>query len=420
MTISESLRTTGTAEVIVRLRPSRGRAPSSLPASLEKHFLPGMPRDAALLELLHTRPVPFSRGPESPPTTAAHIEASGPAAPVRFYPHLGLALGAIDRPGLVALRNEAAVEEIEAAPQLRLIHPVATTVIPDEGGPAWGLQALGVDKLHAQGLSGKGILVAHLDTGVDASHPALDCAVAEFAEFDAFGNHVGGARARDSHTHGTHTAGTISGRTIKGAKVGVAPGARLASAMVIEGGNVIARVLSGMNWAVGQRARVLSMSLGVIGTGGGLRVVTRILRASGMLPVIAIGNEGPLSSRYPGNYPEALSVGACDADERVADFSSSQRFRRRVDPIVPDLVGPGVHVVSCTPKGGYVAMSGTSMAAPHIAGLASLLMEAHPKKSIDEVEAAIFASARRLGDMTPQRANRGLPDGQRALEALAS
>ena len=96
-----------------------------------------------------------------------------------------------------------------------------------------------------------------------------------------------------------------------------------------------------------------------------------MLRARGILPVFAVGNEGPGTSRSPGNYSEALSVGASDEDDLVADFSSSQQFRRPGDPRVPDIVAPGVGVISTVPGGGFAEKDGSSMATPHIAGLAA-------------------------------------------------
>jgi subtilisin family serine protease len=160
------------------------------------------------------------------------------------------------------------------------------------------------------------------------------------------------------------------------------------------------------------------MSLGLRGWWDDFVVLTRILRQRGVLPVFAVGNEGPGTSRSPGNYPEALSVGAHDEDWKMADFSSSQRFRRATDPLVPDLVAPGVGVVSAMPGGGWQIMDGTSMATPHVAGLAALLMEAAPGRSIDVVESAIFRSCTRRG-MSVERCNRGVPDGLRALKILA-
>ena len=160
------------------------------------------------------------------------------------------------------------------------------------------------------------------------------------------------------------------------------------------------------------------MSLGLPGFHPDFLPVTQILRARGILPVFAVGNEGAGTSRSPGNYAEALSVGAGDDQDAVADFSSSQTFLRPDDPNVPDLIGPGVDVISSMPGGGFGKMSGSSMATPHIAGLAALLFQAKPEATADEVEAAIYASCKLPPTMTADRANRGVPNGPRALAAL--
>jgi len=187
--------------------------------------------------------------------------------------------------------------------------------------------------------------------------------------------------------------------------------------MVIEGGDAVARILGGMDWAVGLGVRVLSMSLGIRGLVADFLDIVDVLRDNGVLPVIAVGNEGPGTSRSPGNYPKALSVGAIDSTGNVADFSSSQRFKRRFQPLAPDLVAPGVDVVSARPGGGWRTLSGSSMATPHVAGLAALLLEARPALTVAKLERAIFASAHR-GTLDVERVNRGPVDGLRALTAL--
>jgi subtilisin family serine protease len=102
----------------------------------------------------------------------------------------------------------------------------------------------------------------------------------------------------------------------------------------------------------------------------------------------------------------------------VADFSSSQTFNRPDDPLVPDLVAPGVGVISCGPNGSYVSMDGTSMATPHLAGLAALLLQAKPGVTANEIEAAIFASCSLPSSMLKERGNRGVPDAVVAFEKL--
>jgi len=338
--------------------------------------------------------------------------------PVLHFPNLGVMLGNVTREGLAGLRADERVDKVVATQEPSLIKPVEVAAAKLTTKTTWGIEFLKVPKLWKQGLSGKGIRVGHLDTGVDGKHPALQKAIASFAEFDSFGVQVTPVpKPHDTGEHGTHTAATIAARVVKNQSVGVAPQAELASAIVIEGGSVVARILGGMDWALTQNVRVLSMSLGLRGLLDFFLVVTQVIRARNILPVFAVGNEGPGTSRSPGNYVEPLSVGANDSKGAVAFFSSSQRFIRANDPLVPDLVGPGVDIISARPGGGFQSMSGTSMATPHIAGLAALLFEAKPNATASDVENAIFNSCT-VGSIPPERANRGFPDAVRAFTTL--
>jgi subtilisin family serine protease len=428
--ISQDLKTRGVAQVIVFLGDSAKRPAAAAKAgtafkaqaggslgSLVRHFQGSeLSQASQILESARTRPLSASarRGKRS----ASSIKAQQPG--VLYYPNLGILYGTTTREGLGKLRASAGVSKVVGAPTLRLIRPKRKKTVKLSASLSWGLRALRVEKLWAKELDGSGVLVGHLDTGADGKHPALKGAIKHFAEFDDLGRLVSPApKAYDTEDHGTHTAATIAGRAVGGKHVGVAPGALLASAIVIEGGDVVARVLGGMDWSVGQGVRILSMSLGFPGYWDDFLELTRLLRERGILPVFAVGNEGPGQSRSPGNYAETLSVGAHDRDNEVAYFSSSQRFERKRDPIVPDLVAPGVAVPSAKPGGGYQEMDGSSMATPHVAGLAALLMQAHPDRNVGEIETAIFDSCVLPPEMQPERANRGMPDAVRALEALA-
>jgi subtilisin len=358
---------------------------------------------------------------------AQSMGAALPLAGVRYYPNLGIVLGTVNREGLVGLRTDKGrVKDVVAAPYFRPIRPVRVAASkPPADDVTWGIRALKVPELWEAGFRGDGVLIAHLDTGVDATHPALKSAIAHFTEFDRLGREVSPTPlAHDTDTltpgHGTHTAATIAGRAVRGKAIGVAPGATLASAIVIEGGDVIARILGGMDWAVGKKVRVLSMSLGLTGWDDSFQKLTQLLRSRGILPVFAIGNEGPGTSRSPGNYPEALSVGASDSDDQVAEFSSSESFAGAKNPRnVPALVGPGVDIISAKyPDGGYQSMDGTSMATPHIAGLAALLIQACPTATVGQIEEAIYTSCRSLPDVPSVRQGFGLPDGPKALQTL--
>jgi subtilisin family serine protease len=390
-------------------------------AGLENHFqtselsqtsalaMAGIAAAASLGEA-HALAVRSIRNPPPPPQ---------PPPPVQFYPNLGIMLGTVTRAGLNSLREDERVDSVTGTPQFSLIKPTLVADAALSKKVTWGIEALGVPRLWKEGLSGKGVRVAHLDTGADGKHLSLKKAIAAFAEFDFMGQRVNPDPApHDTDQHGTHTAATIAGRAVGGQHVGVAPGAELASAIVIEGGMVISRILGGMDWAISEGARVLSMSLGIRGFIEDFIPITQILRARNVLPIIAVGNEGPGQSRSPGNYPESLSIGAVDEKLVVAPFSSSQRFLRKKEPLVPDLVAPGVNVISAKPAGGFQLMSGSSMATPHIAGLAALLFEAAPGATIDAVEQAIFNSCKRGPGMSLDRSNRGFPDAVEALAAL--
>ena len=409
--IQQQISSVGVAEVIVVMKQSEGAAAALQPdvSDLLGRFTHSpLSQEAALARAGQAVPVGSgAAGLSSDAHHAAHV-----------YPNLGVILGTVDAAGLKALREDARIATVGGAPQFSLIRPNFARPARLSADVTWGIAALHVQELWDQGLTGSGIRVAHLDTGVDADHPALKGAIVAFAEFDLLGQLRAGAPLADSGNHGTHTAATIAGRPVSGRYVGVAPGAELASAMVIEGGSIAARVIGGLEWAVVQGAKVLSMSLGIRGYWEGFRPIIQILRAKGMLPVIAVGNEGPGTSRSPGNYPESLSVGACDEEGCVAYFSSSQAFPNPLNRTVPDLVAPGVDVVSASRGGGYQALSGTSMATPHVAGLAALLMEAKPSASIVEVEQALLGSTARHCHQDPERGGGGVPDARMAFELL--
>jgi subtilisin len=396
MSVATTLKAFGVAQVLVTLKgvspgdtAALGEARADV-SSIGKHFRQSANSRSGALAV--------ATGQRRPPSA------------YKVYGNLGLVLGTVDEAGYKALREHPAVRAVTEAPELSLIRPTEAVAAAATKGPSWGIARLKVDKLWAKGLTGEGVLVGHLDTGVDGKHPALRGAVAKFAEFDELGERVPGATAHDTDEHGTHTAGTIAGRTVKGSQFGVAPGAKLASAIVIEGGNVIARILAGMDWIVGEGARILSMSLGLRGYREDFVPLMQALRNRGVLPVIAVGNEGPGTSRSPGNYDVVLSVGAGDDKDHVPDFSSSQRFARTADPFVPDLVAPGVAVLSSLPGGKFGKLSGSSMATPHVAGLAAILWQAKPGASVDEIEAAILGSCKLPSTMKQARANRGVPD----------
>lgn len=424
-------RATGVAQVMVMLKAGNGLAAAAggMPHDVESHFTLTETSRNRRLQHAFGGGLAAGRAPKVVAKTG-FLPAAAEPPKVLHYPRLGVALGTVQEDGLSQLQRHPMVAEVVAVPEIRLIKPIRRAPVQDELATAarpraatqkaelaWGLKALGVDKVWAQGFTGKGVKVGHLDTGVDGAHKAFaGKAIAAFELFDAYGQRTEPRRAIDTDDHGTHTAATIVGRPVGARHFGVAPEAELYSAAVIEGGNALARVLGGMEWALEQKVRILSMSLGFHGWWDDFKGIVTTLDKQGVLCVFAIGNEGPGESRSPGNYPGALSVGAMDIKRRVAPFSSSQLF---VDGrVAPLIVAPGVDILSARPGHRFQVMDGTSMATPHVAGIAALLAHAAPTATNDELCEAIVASCAPLAQGKGDRFVHGVPNAALALKHL--
>lgn len=256
----------------------------------------------------------------------------------------------------------------------------------------------GATTAHRAGLDGSGVKVAVLDTGVDAGHPDLAGRVAGSETF------VSTPATSDRTGHGTHTASTVAGTgaASDGTYAGMAPKADLLIGKVLDddGSGSISGIVNGMEWAVDQGARVVSMSLGSDGdtacAGPGVDAVERL--SDKALFVIAAGNaslHGTVST--PGCAPSALTVGAVDRKNATASFSSRGPS---VDGVSakPDIASQGVGVVAANSGGrgdqAYQQMSGTSMATPHVAGGAALLLQQHPELTPAGLKALLTSSAK--------------------------
>ncbi|MEU6378876.1 S8 family serine peptidase [Streptomyces sp. NPDC046909] len=281
------------------------------------------------------------------------------------------------------------------------------------------------------GFDGTGVKVAVLDTGVDETHP--DLADQEIAER----NFSDSPDSVDRNGHGTHVASTIAGTGAKseGKYKGVAPGARILAGKVLDdaGRGWDSDIIAGMEWAVAEGADVVNMSMGGTDTMGIdplEETVNRLSATSDTLFVIAAGNEGYAGESTvgsPGSAASALTVGAVDNDDKLADFSS--RGPRVGDGgLKPDLTAPGVDIVAAAstasnmeewypdPAGtaGYAELSGTSMATPHVAGAAALLAQQHPEWTGERIKAALTGSAK-PGPYSAYQQGTGRTDVARAI-----
>ena len=306
------------------------------------------------------------------------------------------------------------------------------------GDATYGLDNLNVPEVwNEYDTRGEGVRVAVLDTGVAPQHPDIELTATEgWAEWNDRGERIDtDPRDYSPVGHGTHVSGTVSGGDASGTHIGVAPETELMHGAVLNQCNDRcfgsgAQILSGMEWAVSNDADVLSMSLGGSGyIGAYIQAINNAERA-GTVVIAASGNRGPGTSDSPANVYDTVAVGATDRYNTVADFSSGERIVTdetwRSPPaewpkeyVVPDVVAPGVNVQSATPDGGYQYLSGTSMATPHIAGIA-VLMESGTEEDLTpaEIKDGLTASTVNINE-SQVRSGNGLATADNAVAAVA-
>ncbi|MFB7593811.1 S8 family serine peptidase [Streptomyces sp. NPDC056160] len=266
---------------------------------------------------------------------------------------------------------------------------------------AQSTRQIGADRAWAAGYTGKGTKVAVLDTGADAEHPDL------LGRISAAENFTDSSTTDDHQGHGTHTISTVggSGAASDGKEKGVAPGTDLLNGKVLNdsGSGAESWIIAGMQWAVDQKADVVSMSLGspepTDCTDPMSVAAEKLAQSKDTLFVVAAGNSGPALNTVssPGCAPGVLTVGAVDHDDSTAPFSSR-------GPVIgahtlkPEIAAPGVDISAAAAGGrgiyAYRSMSGTSMATPHVAGAAALVKQRHPDWTAQQVKAALVSSAK--------------------------
>ena len=304
-------------------------------------------------------------------------------------------------------------------------------------GLTWGLEQLEVKELWDT-TKGRDINVAVLDTGVYGDHPALTGRVQEFTVIDPLGRRISAQPTFDGGDHGTHVCGTIAGgRTNDGIAIGMAPEANLLVGAVLVGEFNLITLLEGLTWSLENGADVINLSLGFDYYEPLFAEVFTEIIEFGALPVVAIGNEYHGNTSSPGSAYNALAVGATELMPRnklqIAHFSSGASFvfpGAEPNALVtkPDLAAPGVDVWSCTPPeerndGTYLYsyMDGTSMATPHVAGAAALLMAADPDAPIEDIAQVLKETAHHPGGNDARPDNRwgyGMIRPREALKAL--
>lgn len=372
----------------------------------------------------------------------SYLEGQRQAGAVSAYQSFWIFNGIAVEGDLETLLAVAARDDVARVVAVRRVPLVRDTRRVPSGSGAqdelpWNIQRIRAPEVWRDlGITGEGVVVASLDTGVQWTHPALrdryrgwDGTVArhDYHWFDPDGilrpDGLGPSRTRepsDPDDHGTHTTGTMVGDGgTPGTRIGVAPGARwiavTANYLEVIGeytDDIILHKafqfllaptnLDGENPRPDLAPDVVNCSWGV---GHGANSVFRqdlaALRAAGIVPVFAAGNpgDGLGSVGSPGALPEALAVGATDAADALAGFSG--RGPSFWGEVKPELAAPGVDIFSTVPGGYEGGWSGTSMAAPHVAGVVALVRSASRHLSVDDVEAFLLATAADLGEPGP-------------------
>lgn len=293
-----------------------------------------------------------------------------------------------------AIRLEAHVRHVEKDTESQVVMPIQSSLDRliksyDQYKP-WGIDRVQAPQMWKRGYTGKGVKVAVVDTGIALRHE--DLAVSGGVSYVSYTKSYG-----DDHDHGTHVAGIIGAKNNSTGVVGVAPDAELYAVKVIGNNNsfITSDLIKGIEWAITNEMDIINLSLYTYNyfDDYGLHQVLKAAHSKGLLLVGITGNSGMDNQAntvtYPGKYPEVIAVGSIDESGWVSDFSS---FGTEAE-----VVAPGDWIYSTVKNGSYNYMRGTSMAAPHVAGMLALMKEKYPNYTNVKLRSELKKNVKDLG-----------------------
>ncbi|MEA5599925.1 S8 family peptidase [Nostoc sp. UHCC 0252] len=281
--------------------------------------------------------------------------------------------------------------------------------VADLGGNNWGADLVKAPEVWAQGYTGKGVVVAVVDTGVDYNHEDLKNNIwtntKEIAGngIDDDGNgyiddNYGwnfsekNNNTLDKNGHGTHVSGTIAGENNNSGVTGIAYDSKIMAVKVLNdsGSGSYSSISKGIRYAVDNGANVINLSLGGGSANRTLESAINYASSKGVIVVMAAGNDGESSPDYPARYASksGIAVGAVDSNNNMADFSNRSGTNE-----ISYVTAPGVKVYSSVPNNEYASYSGTSMATPHVAGIVALMLSANSSLTDSQVREIVTETA---------------------------
>ncbi|MFC5650890.1 S8 family peptidase [Paenibacillus solisilvae] len=255
---------------------------------------------------------------------------------------------------------------------------------------------------------GNGVGIGIIDTGI-AKHPDL--------RISGGVNTIDGSSFLDDNGHGTHVAGVAAARGTNNQIPGVAPKAKLYAVKALDanGEGYVSDIIKGIDWCIAKKIPVINMSIGLQGASSeALREAIQRARSNGIVIVASAGNSGPNSGGIdePASYPETIAVAASTKANKIASYSS------RGKGII--ITAPGDNIRSTWLHNGYTTLSGTSMASPHVAGGAALLLAHEPTLKPSQVSSRLRSTAKELSGSSNLSQGSGLIQVDRAINKKSS